>query len=88
MKYFCLDSKGKLWDLCDCGDFDAAEESAVDMGVEPIWIFAENDAKEESIWDVLVESLLTVFDSSIPLYEKPIEVLENVNSLVDNLNTS
>jgi len=32
--------------LCDCGDFDAAEESAVDMGVEPIWIFAENDARD------------------------------------------
>tara|TARA_Y100000034_G_C6560863_1_gene242706 strand:- start:301 stop:477 length:177 start_codon:yes stop_codon:yes gene_type:complete len=46
MRYFCLDSKGKLWDLCDCGDFDAAEESAIDMGVESIWIFNEDDAKD------------------------------------------
>ena len=39
---------------------------------------------------VLVPSFVTaeVFAVNIPLYAYVIEVLENVNSLVDNLNTS
>ena len=46
--------------------------------------FAEKLVNAESICDVLVESLFTVFDSSIPLKEYAIAVFENVSSLVDN----
>ena len=50
--------------------------------------FAEKLENAESICEVLVESLLTVFEESIPLKEYAIAVLEKVSSLVDNLKTS
>ena len=45
MKYFAInESDSLLYDLCDCGDFDAAEESAADLGVKPVWIITEEQA--------------------------------------------
>jgi hypothetical protein len=48
MKYFALGSDGCMYDLCDCGDFDAAEESAHDllhpMMVDAVWIASEDVA--------------------------------------------
>jgi len=39
--WFALADDGELHNLCDCGDFEAAEESAKDMGINPIWTFDE-----------------------------------------------
>lgn len=44
--WFALDEAGNLWCLGDCGDFDAAEQSALDMCVNPIWIIDEQQARE------------------------------------------
>jgi hypothetical protein len=41
MKYFALAVDGFVYDLCDCGDFEAAEESAQDLGIETVWIADE-----------------------------------------------
>lgn len=47
MKYFAVNEKDSLvYDLCDCGDFDAAEESAKDLGIKPVWIVTEDEAKQ------------------------------------------
>lgn len=46
MKYFGLGIDGHMYDLCDCGDFDAAEESAEDIGVHMVWIADEPQALE------------------------------------------
>lgn len=37
-KYFALADDGLVYDLCDCGDFEAAEESADDLGIHAVWI--------------------------------------------------
>ena len=44
MKYFAIDQDGAMWNLCDCGDFEAAEESAADMDVDALWIADEQTA--------------------------------------------
>jgi hypothetical protein len=48
MKYFALGNDSQFYDLCDCGDFEAANESATDLldgtGVHPIWLFDEDGA--------------------------------------------
>ena len=36
--YYCLADDGELWILGDHGDFEAAEATAIDMGLNPIWI--------------------------------------------------
>ena len=41
MKYFALADDGYLYDLCDCGDFEAAEESAADLDINAVWIADE-----------------------------------------------
>ena len=49
MRYFALCNDGRVYDLCDCGDFDAAEESARDVipdGYTAIWIADENTASQ------------------------------------------
>ena len=38
MKYFALATDGDLYDLCDCGDVEAAYASAEDLDIEPIWV--------------------------------------------------
>ena len=46
-----------------------AEEITFFCAVNVIFLFAEKEAKEESIWDVLVASEVTVDVCGIPLYE-------------------
>lgn len=44
--WFALDKVGYLWCLGDCGDFEAAKQSALDMCVDAIWIIDERQARE------------------------------------------
>jgi hypothetical protein len=47
--YFALGNDGRMYNLCDCGDFEAAEESADDVlppGVGAVWIFDADTARE------------------------------------------
>jgi hypothetical protein len=44
MLYLALAADGRVYNLCDCGDFDAADESARDLGIDVVWIFDEFDA--------------------------------------------
>jgi len=49
MKYFALASDGYMYDLCDCGDFEAAEESAADAiadGHSVVWIADQKTAEQ------------------------------------------
>lgn len=43
-RYFALADDGMVYDLCDCGDFDAAEESAADLDINAVWIADEETA--------------------------------------------
>jgi len=48
-RYFALGSDGIMYDLCDCGDIEAAEESAQDLmplNVASIWLADEITAME------------------------------------------
>jgi len=48
MRYFALGDDSQFYDLGDCGDFEAADESATDLldgtGIHPLWLFNEVDA--------------------------------------------
>ena len=44
--YFALADDGLMYNLCDCGDFDAAEESATDLGINAIWLADEQAARQ------------------------------------------
>lgn len=44
--YFCLDASGELFILGDHGDFDAAEDTALSIGLNPIWILDRSTAKQ------------------------------------------
>jgi len=44
VKYFALATDGDLYDLCDCGDVEAAYASAEDMEIEPIWVLTAAEA--------------------------------------------
>ena len=44
--YFCLDQRGELWILGDHGDFDAAEDTARSIGLDPLWILDEETANQ------------------------------------------
>ena len=59
MLYFALADDGEVYNLCDCGDWEAAEESARDMGINAVWIFDRNAAKNfaETIAFHLLESV-------------------------------
>lgn len=46
MKYFALADDGYVYDLCDCGDFESAEESAIDLQINPIWIADQQTAEQ------------------------------------------
>ena len=37
---------GKLYALGDCGDYDAADEVAYDLGVDAVWIVDAEQARE------------------------------------------
>jgi len=44
--YYCVDGKtGELWILGSHGDFDAADATAKDMGLAPVWILTEKAAE-------------------------------------------
>lgn len=45
MIYFALRTDGLIHNLGDHGDFEAADCTAQDMQIDPIWIFYENDAR-------------------------------------------
>ncbi len=44
--WFALADDGLMYCLCDCGDFEAAEESAADLGINAIWIADEEAARQ------------------------------------------
>ena len=44
--WFALGNDGQMYCLCDCGDMEAAEESATDLGVEAVWIADEKTARQ------------------------------------------
>jgi len=46
MKYFAIDFNDEMYDLCDCGDIAAAEESANDLGIDAWAIFPETTVRE------------------------------------------
>jgi hypothetical protein len=37
-QYFALDISGQLTRLGDCGDYEAADEVANDLGLDTVWI--------------------------------------------------
>jgi hypothetical protein len=43
--WYALASDGDIYNLSDCGDFDAAEESAKSLGIDVIWIADPDQAK-------------------------------------------
>ena len=70
MKYFGLGLDGNMYDLCDCGDIEAAEESAEDLCVGPmIWLADEEQALEwcdrilSSVYGITTQS---IEDSGMP----------------------
>ena len=44
--WFALANDGVVYCLCGCGDFEAAEESAKDLGIETVWIANPKQAKQ------------------------------------------
>lgn len=44
--FFCLSSDGQLYILGNHGDWEAAEDTATNMGLDPIWVFGEESAKQ------------------------------------------
>lgn len=44
MIYFALNNDGLLYNLGDHGDWEAADETAHDMMLEPIWMIDEHEA--------------------------------------------
>ena len=46
MIYFAMGYDGHLYNLSDCGDYESADESATDLGIDTCWIFDENVARE------------------------------------------
>jgi hypothetical protein len=44
--YYCLCSHGELWILGYHGDYEAANDTAESMGLEVVWLFGEETAKQ------------------------------------------
>jgi hypothetical protein len=44
MIYFALNEDGLLYNLGDHGDWEAAEATAEDLKINPIWLFDEHTA--------------------------------------------
>ena len=57
MKYFGLGIDGEMYDLCDCGDFEAAEESARDFPATMVWIA---DADTAASWASFIARQLDI----------------------------
>lgn len=52
-RWFALADDGCLYCLADCGDIDAAEESAEDLGINAVWLI---DPKTAAEWrDLLIK---------------------------------
>ena len=51
--YYALANDGRIYNLCDCGNFEEAEHSAQAIGIDPIWIADETTAKE---WRTVLET--------------------------------
>lgn len=45
MIWFALQNDSTLFNLGDCGDFDAADQVAMDQGLEVVWIFDQTTAQ-------------------------------------------
>jgi len=44
--WYCIAFDGNLYIIGDHGDFEAAEETAEDMGLEAVWLFDQTTADE------------------------------------------
>lgn len=44
--YFCLSGDGNIYFLGNHGDWEAAEDTAQNLGYNPIWVFGEESAKD------------------------------------------
>jgi hypothetical protein len=62
MIYFALNNDGLLYNLGDHGDYEAADYTAQDMNIDPIWIIAEAEAR--SMRDFLNEQLETTISTN------------------------
>ena len=58
-QYFALDNTGDVWSLGDCGDFDAAEEIADDLGIQAVWIADAVTAKQ---WAKVITNKIEIND--------------------------
>ena len=58
-QYFALDNTWDMWSLGDCGDFDAAEEIADDLGIEAVWIADAVTAKQ---WAKVITNKIEIND--------------------------
>jgi hypothetical protein len=45
MLYLALGIDGRIYNLCDCGDIEAADESAKDLDISAVWLWDAADAK-------------------------------------------
>lgn len=43
--WFALDNDGTLYNLGDHGDYDAAMDTADSLGLDAVWLFDEQDAR-------------------------------------------
>lgn len=43
--FFCLATDGLIWFLGNHGDFEAASETADSLGLEAVWVFGEESAR-------------------------------------------
>jgi hypothetical protein len=43
--YFCLAFDGLIYNLGDHGDYEAAEDTAKSLGLEVVWMFGEDTAR-------------------------------------------
>jgi hypothetical protein len=55
-RWFAIADDGRLYCLADCGDMEAAEESAADLGINPIWIIDPETARQ---WRDLLQAEAT-----------------------------
>jgi hypothetical protein len=46
MIYFALNTDGRLFNLGDCKDFEQTLEIAENFGIDPLWVFNADTAKE------------------------------------------
>ena len=45
MIYFALNDEGNIFNLGDCGDYEAANSVVEDMDLNVVWIFDQEDAE-------------------------------------------